>query len=123
MRYFYRLLIAITAAIAFLGCPSREYSVVIHNVGKETVYEAHVSYGAFQSRGGVIVASASKGQGGVREPIPEKAIVEWRLEDGTLYRREVVLKEVVPRDFAGEIWFEIDSDDVRVVVSRSIGPG
>jgi len=93
-----------------------DYNVVIKNVGKRTIDDAHVVYGEFRSIGGIIIPRSEKGHGNPDYPIPETATVEWRTDDGQMHHTEVEVKRLVPKGFRGDIVFEI-SDDNNVTVS------
>jgi len=100
------------------GCGVQEYNVVIKNVGKRSVDHAHVMYGEFRSVGGVLPPDVWSKHMVPEYPIPERATVEWRTEDGELHRREVAVKKLVPKGFRGDIQFEIHDDNtvtVRVI--------
>jgi hypothetical protein len=91
------------------GCVTTvpDYDVSMKNVGSTRIDAAHVVYGEFRSAGGILIAGGIAGHGHVPYPIPDTATVEWRTADRTLYRKDVDLTSI-PKDFSGEIRFEID---------------
>ncbi|MDD4870756.1 MAG: hypothetical protein PHR77_09370 [Kiritimatiellae bacterium] len=100
------------------GCRVEDYNVVIKNVGKRTINDATVIYGEFSSGGGIIISGSEAGYGHPEYPIPEKATVEWRTEDGQMHRKDVEVKKLIPKGFGGDIQFEIADDNtvtVRVI--------
>ena len=92
-----------------------DYNVVIKNVGKRTIDDATVIYGEFSSGGGILIPNALKGHGHPEYPIPAKATVEWRTEDGQMHRTEVEVKKLIPKGFRGDIQFEIADDNIVTV--------
>ncbi|MDD4870754.1 MAG: hypothetical protein PHR77_09360 [Kiritimatiellae bacterium] len=100
------------------GCRVEDYNVIIKNVGKRTIDDAHVIYGEFRSIGGILPSGIYAGHGHPEYPIPEKATVEWRTEDGQMHRKDVDVKKLIPKRFRGDIQFEIADDNtvtVRVI--------
>jgi hypothetical protein len=110
-RYLLLLLI-------FLICGCRtmqDYNIVIQNNGTKTITDANVQYDDFQSLGGIVSPGYGKSHHNPDYPIPEKAIVEWRTEDGKLHQKEVDVIRHIPKDFRGDIQFEIDdNNEVKV---------
>ncbi len=105
------------------GCGVEDYNVVIKNIGKQTINDAHVKYDEFRSVGGVLPSGIYAGHGNPEYPIPETATVEWRTEDGVMHRQEVAVKKLVPKGFRGDIQFEIADDNtvtVRVIPREKI---
>jgi len=94
------------------GCVTTfpDYDVSMKNVGSTRIDAAHVVYGEFRSAGGILIAGGIAGHGHVPYPIPDKATVEWRTQDKTLHRKDVDLKNI-PKDFSGELRFEIDGEN------------
>ena len=112
------LSVMLLTALLTGGCGMEDYNVVINNVGKRTISDACVAYGEFRSVGGVIASAARVTQLTPEYAIPATATVEWRTEDGQMHRKEVEVKKLVPKDFRGDIVFEIADDStvtVRVV--------
>ncbi len=100
------------------GCFVEDYNVVIKNVGKLSINDAHVLYGSFRSVGGIISPGSEAGHGNPEYRIPGVATVEWRTADGKTHRKDVEVKKLVPKGFHGDIQFEIADDDtvtVRVI--------
>ena len=61
--------------------------------------------------------------GGVSEPIPDTAMVEWRTPDGELHSRRVSVRPAVPPSFSGDLFFEIMPDHtVRVRARDELPP-
>jgi hypothetical protein len=90
------------------------YNVSIMNVSNAVLHDANGTYGSFESGGGILPPGIHKVYCLVPYPIPDVATVEWRAKDAVLHRKEVSLRRV-PKDFRGEIRFEIDaSDNVNV---------
>jgi hypothetical protein len=110
-RYLLLLLI-----LVICGCKTtQDYDIVIRNIGTKIITNADVTYGGFHSGGGIV----SPGYGATYQnpdyTIPEKATIEWRTEDGKLHQKEVEVKRHVPRNFRGDIQFEIDdNNEVKV---------
>ncbi len=92
-----------------------DYNVVIKNVGKQGIEDAHVTYGQFRSVGGVLSPGLYAGHGHPEYPIPTVATVEWRTADGQLHHKDVEVKKLVPKRFRGDIQFEISDDDAVTV--------
>lgn len=98
------------------GCVTTvpDYDLSIKNTGGTRIDNAHVAYTEFRSAGGVLPPGIWAVHGNVPYPIPDTATVEWRTQDKTLYRKNVDLQSI-PKDFSGEIRFEIDdSNNVTV---------
>jgi len=117
-----RIFTALVFAALFSGCtPMDDYNVVIKNVGGKTIDDAHVLYGEFRSVGGILPPDIWSKHMLPDHPIPEKAMVEWRTEDGVMHREEVEVLKHIPKGFRGDIQFEIDDDNsvtVRVIPEK-----
>jgi len=104
------------------GCSQLdEYDILIKNVGSKGIDDAHVCFGEFRSIGGILSPGRGKLHGNPEHPIPEKATVEWRTEDGVMHREEVEVLKHIPKGFRGDIQFEIDDDNsvtVRVIPEK-----
>lgn len=98
-----------------LGCATEDYSVVIRNAGRHQLDRANVTYGEFNSGGGVIIPGSIAGHGHPGYPIPDKATVEWRTEDGQIHQKVVEVRKLIPLGFSGDIYFDID-DSTNVTV-------
>jgi len=112
------LFVMLLTALLTGGCGVEDYNVVIKNVGKRKVDNAHVVYGDFRSVGGILPPNIDSMHMQPDRPIPTTATVEWRREDGQMHRKEVEVKKLVPRRFRGDIQFEIADDNtvtVRVI--------
>lgn len=99
----------------------QDYDIVIRNVGTKTITDANVQYDDFRSLGGIVSPGYGKSHQNPNYPIPEKATIEWRTEDGKLHQKEVEVKRHVPRNFRGDIQFEIDDNNevkVKIVPDR-----
>ena len=108
MRLFFFFIIV----LSIIGCSlPQEYDVSIKNVGNDVIYDAHVFYGDFRSVGGVIPPGIRSVHMKPGHPIPEKAIVQWRSKDNVLKEKQVFIKKLTPKDFDGEIRFEIGNDN------------
>jgi hypothetical protein len=114
------LWVVLSAGLFSGGCSVEDYNVVIKNVGKLDIEDAHVTYGQFRSVGGFLPAGLYAGHGHPDQPIPNRATVEWRTLDGQMHRKDVEVKELVPKRFRGDIQFEIADDETVTVrfVSR-----
>jgi hypothetical protein len=115
------------ALILIGGCAAMipDYAVSIRSLAKETITEANVVYGTFSSGGGVISPGVYKGYGHVPYPIPDTATVEWRTQDKVFHRTDVNLKNI-PKNFNGEIRFEIDNNNsvtVQTFLQKKRGHG
>ena len=113
MRTFGRVW-CVMILMAFWGCTSMQsypYDVSIKNGGRVALTDANVVYGQFKSGGGNLLSGSTSVYSHPEYPIPREATVEWRTPDGTLHKKTVEVKSVVPKDFKGEIQFEIDDDN------------
>lgn len=118
MRCTLGLLLILFIGLLTGGCGVEDYNVVIKNVGRRTIDDAHVMYGQFRSVGGILPSGIYAGHGHPDYPIPSTATVEWRTEDGVMHKKDVDVKKLVPKGFRGDIQFEIADDDtvnVRVI--------
>ena len=105
------------------GCRVEDYNVVIKNVGKSTIDDAHVIYGEFRSVGGILPSNIWSKHMHPDAPIPSTATVEWRTEDGQMHRQDVEVKKLIPKGFRGDIQFEIADDNtvtVRVIPRKDL---
>lgn len=105
------------------GCliDNPRYNVSIMNVSNAVLHDANVTYGSFESGGGILPPGIHKVYCLVPFPIPDVATVEWRAQDAVLHRKEVSLGRV-PKDFGGEVRFEIDAEDnvnVRLIPKKT----
>ena len=117
-----KLICASMVASLLSGCSlmmgGRLNAVVLNNTGKQELNDAHVSYGEFESVGGVLVPGAVAGHGGISHPLPERATVQWRTPDGTLHSKEVAVRSQLPKGFRGEVWFQIDDSSGVTVIGK-----
>lgn len=96
------------AAMCVGGCATiPQYGVSIQNVAHAEIDHSNVSYEVFSFSGGVLPPGIWAYHGLVQFPIPDTATVAWTTADGVQHRKDVDLKSV-PKDFSGEIRFEID---------------
>lgn len=102
--------------VLFAVSCAKEFSVAIKNVGSEDIYDAHIFIDQFRSAGGILPPGISATHGGIPGPIPEAVIVEWESADGVKHRERVAVPESIPRDFDGDIVFQIDGEN-RVTVT------
>jgi hypothetical protein len=93
------------------GCGTKDYSIVIRNVGTGTVSRAHVTYGDFRSVGGVLPPNTFSKHMHPGKAIPAVATVEWQAENGTVHQKRVKVRTLVPKGFRGDIGFEIGNSD------------
>lgn len=100
--------------IAFLmmGCSAMyNYDISIQNIGSKLISNVDVTYNGFHSGGGYISPGYGAEYMNPEYPIPQKAAVEWRTNDGELHQKEVEVKKLVPKGFRGTIQFEIDDNN------------
>ena len=108
------------------GCGTMQtYSVIIRNVSKSYITDAHIVYGFIRTAGGVVPPGDSKGHGDISCPVPEKALAEWRTEDGVMHRKEVLVRRAIPKNMKPWIIeFQIgENEDVVVVPKADPSPG
>jgi hypothetical protein len=110
-----RGLILVGLLIANSCATTTRYSISVVNSTSEKIEDAHVYYDGFRSIGGSLTPGQRKSHVFVPKPVPAVAIVEWRTTDGHLHRKSVAVKKILPRNFRGDIYFEIvAADEVRV---------
>lgn len=116
------LSLTVVAALAFLimAC-APDYGVAVRNLTAQELAEASVNFDGFSSIGGVLPSGIYKITYDVGRPIPDRATVRWRSPDGALQTRIVKVRDVVPRNYGGRIFFEIMPDgNVRVVARDNL---
>ena len=122
------LLFALSCSV--LACGQSEhtdqsfYAIGMRNTGTQKLSGAQVHFGAINSSAGYLMPGKGKADDGIQGPIPDRALVEWKTEDGEAHKLEVPVKAAVPDTFKDDvIWFEIDGvGKVSVVVKRRPGP-
>lgn len=102
--------------LALGGCMTQDYAVGIKNKTENMIYKAHVSYGEFQSVGGMIGAGCDSVHHSPEVPIPEVAQVEWQTEDGVFHRQNVEVKKNMPRGFNVYWYLMFEITDGEVVL-------
>ncbi|MFN7137937.1 MAG: hypothetical protein ACK4UN_01215 [Limisphaerales bacterium] len=100
------------------GCDPRDYDIVLRNTGSNTIKDAHVRYDNFQSIGGWVSPGNQKTHSRPGIPIPLTAIVEWKTEDDTKFQTNMLIKQNLPKDFRGEIIFEIADSKVKMTYKQ-----
>ena len=95
------------------------YQVWIRNTSTQEIHNVRVSYGRFLFDQPIIMAGVEGSYLDVQEPLPAKALVEWRDASGKAHRDVV---RVMPHsEFKGVLIFEIDRQN-RVKVRTESPP-
>jgi hypothetical protein len=120
MRYS---LLALPLILFMTGCQTMSqtptYSVVIVNGTTNTIDNAHVRFGQFESIGGYLRPGIKKTHSFVPIPPPEKALVVWTSQDGKSHEETVEVLKILPKDFNDEdIIFTIQEDGNVAVTNK-----
>jgi hypothetical protein len=108
--------LGVTALLLSLMCANGpRYNVAVKNRTSEPLTAAYVSFGEFRSLDRPLPLDGHTRQGRVPFPIPDRATVTWRGSDGVSHTKEVEVTPLVPKDFTGDIFFDI-YDGEQVVV-------
>ena len=95
------------------------YSVVLINGTSNTIDDAHVRFGQFESVGGYLRPGIKSTHRFVPLPPPEKALVVWKSQDGVSHEKTVEVLKTLPKDFNDEdIIFTILEDDNVTVTNK-----
>jgi len=110
-------LLGVTGLLLSLTCanPGPRYNVAVKNLTSTPLADAYVSFGEFRSLGRPLPPGGHARQGRVPFPIPERAAVTWRTSDGVSHTVEVDVKPIVPKNFTGDIFFDIHDGEQIVV--------
>ena len=120
MRYS---LLALPLILFMTGCQTMSqtptYSVVIVNGTTNTIGNAHVRFGHFESVGGYLNPGIEATHRFVPLPPPEKALVVWTSQDGKSHEQTVEVLKTLPKDFNDEdIIFTIQEDGSVTVTNK-----
>ena len=115
---FFTIPILLLFLFSLTCCSSgQDYMVSIVNLSASTINDAHVIYDGFVSVGGVIPTGGVSSHLSPEVPIPIKAIVQWRTQDGELHKKEAEVKKLIQKIDRVEIIFEIaDNNQVTVKI-------
>ena len=93
------ILVCLVICILSAGCFSLmpEYCIGVRNNTKETIRDVDAKCDRFHTGGGIVVSTGLKLYLSQFDPIPKKALVQWRTPDGVLHEKEVEVRNQIPR--------------------------
>lgn len=101
VNFLYRQInscIFLVVAISVCSCTllNTPYTVNIRNTTSDRIYKARIYFGDYVIPGGVVSPGVTKGAYQEGTPIPKFATIEWESSDGTLYKKVLDVKSLLP---------------------------